>query len=79
LTYFSSDVCQEIPEVKTNVDDDTLRQRVRQQIGVDAITIGNEEREKQDHILRELKRMDDTNIRQIARIMGVSLTRVWKA
>ena len=79
LRETNSDVCLEIPEAKTNVDDDTLRQRVRQQIGIDAIAIGNEEREKQDHILRELKGTDDTNIRQIARITGLSSTRVWKA
>lgn len=78
LRETNSDVCLEIPEAKTNVDDDTLRQRVRQQIGIDAIAIGNEEREKQDHILRKLEGMDDTNIRQIARITGLSSTRVWK-
>ena len=75
----NSDVCLEIPEVKVNVSDDTLRQKVRQQFGLDAIKIGNEMREKQDHILRVLKGIDGTNIRQIARITGLSPTRVWKA
>ena len=65
--------------MKVNVSDDTLRQKVRQQFGLDAIKIGNEMREKQDHILRVLKGIDGTNIRQIARITGLSPTRVWKA
>ena len=79
LRETNSDVCLEIPEVKVNVSDDILRQRVRQQFGIDAIKICNEMREKQDHILRILKGIDGTNIRQIARITGLSSTRVWKA
>ena len=66
VQFLRKTVCLEILEAKTNIDD-TLWQRVGQQIGADAIVIGNKEREIQDHILWELKGMDDTNIR------------VWKA
>lgn len=75
----NSDVCLEIPEIKVNISDDNLRQMVRHQFGVDAIKICNEMREKQDHILRAMKGIDGANIRQIARITGMSPTRVWKA
>ena len=79
LRETNRDVCLEISEVKVNVSDDTLRQRVRQQFGIDAIKICNEMREKQDHILQVLKEIDGTIIRQIARITGLSSTRVWIA
>ena len=79
LQEMNSDVCLEIPEIKVNVSDDNLREMVRHQFGVDAIKICNEKREKQEQILRIMKRVDGANIRQIARITGVSPTRVWKA
>lgn len=75
----NSDVCLEIPAIKVNVSDDNLRQMVRHQFGVDAIKICNEMREEQDHILRVMKGMDGVKIRQIARVTGLSPTRVWKA
>lgn len=78
LREANSDVCLEIPEIKVNVIDDNLRQMVRHQFGIDAIKICNEMREKKDHILRVMKGIDGANIRQIARITGLSLTRVWK-
>lgn len=75
----NSDVCLEVPEIKVNVSDDNLRQMVRHQFGIDAMKICNEMREKQDYILRVMKEIDGANIRQIARITGLSPTRVWKA
>lgn len=75
----NSDVCLEIEKINVNVSDDHLRQVVRQQFGIDAITICNEVKEKQDHILRTMKGIAGANIRQIARITGLSPTRVWKA
>jgi REP element-mobilizing transposase RayT len=75
----NSDACLEIPRMKTKVNDDDLRQMVRHQFGIDAIRICNEVREKQDDILRAMKEVVGTNIRQIARITGLSSMRVWKS
>lgn len=75
----TADVCLEIPEIKVNVSDDDLRQIFRKQFGSDAIKICNEVREKQDDILRVIKEVDGTNIRQIARITGLSSTRIWRS
>lgn len=75
----NNDTCLEIPDSKVNVSDENLRQTVRQQFGIDALKIGNESREKQDHILRVMKGIDGSSIRQIARVMRLSSTRVWKA
>lgn len=79
LRETNSDVCMEIPEIKVNVNDDKLREMIRQQFGIDAIKICNEKKEKQERILRIMKEVDGASIRQIARITGVSPTRVWKA
>jgi len=73
------DACLEIPQMKVKVSDDVLCQMVKQQFGVNAIKICNERKEKQDDILRVMKEVDGTNIRQIARITGFSSARVWKA
>jgi len=73
------DSCLEIPENKVNVSDDELRKMIRGQFGIDAMKISNEMREKQDQVLRFIKGIDGTKIRQIARITGLSPTRVWKA
>lgn len=79
LRETNGDNCLEISESKANVSDDALRQMVRQQFGIDAIKISDEIREKQEHILRAMKKVDGSTIRQIARITGLSLTRTWKS
>jgi len=78
LREANEDICLEIPRIKVNVSDDDLRQMVRQEFGIDAVKICNEPREKQDAILKVMKEVVGTNIRQIARITGVSSTRIWK-
>ncbi len=75
----SMDVCLEIEERKIHMDDDALSEIVRRQFGIEAKTVGSESRERQDHIVRELKKLDGVTIRQVARLTGLSQTRVWKA
>jgi putative transposase len=79
LREANEDICLEIPGIKVNVSDDDLRQMVRQEFGIDAVKICNEPREKQDAILKVMKEVGGTNIRQIARITGLSSTKIWKA
>jgi len=74
----NEDICLEIPGPKVNVSDDSLRRMVRQEFGIDAIKICNEARERQDAILQVMKEVVGTNIHQIARITGLSSTRIWK-
>ena len=73
------DTCLEIPAIKVTVSDDDLRKKVRHQFGMEVIKVCHETREKQDDIVRAMKAVDGANIRQIARITGLSSTRVWKA
>jgi hypothetical protein len=68
LREANEDICLEIPRIKANVSDDDLRQIVRQEFGIDAVKICNETREKQDAILKVMKEVVGTNIRQLARI-----------
>ncbi len=79
LKEANEDICLEIPGRKVNVSDDGLRRMVRQEFGIDAVKICNEPREKQEAILKVMKEFGGTNIRQIARITGLSSTRIWKA
>lgn len=75
----NNDVCLEIPETKVNVSDDQLCRIISDQFGVETIKFCDETKEKQDQILRALKKIEGANIRQIARITGLSPTRVWRA
>lgn len=75
----NEDVCLEISEYKVNMSDDDLRQRIQCQLGIEAIKICDEIKAKQDDILRVIKKVNGTNVRQISRITGLSTTRIWKA
>ena len=79
LEETSEDICLEIAPTKINMSDDDIRKIIKQEFGVDAIKVCNEEREKQDSILRKMKDINGLTIRQIARITGFSSTRVWQA
>lgn len=78
LEEANNDVCLEIPDSIVKVSDEGLRQMVRQQFGMDATHICHETKERQEHILREMKEMEGATVRQIARVTGLSPTRVWK-
>jgi REP element-mobilizing transposase RayT len=75
----SVDSCLEIKENRVIMSDDKLREIVNRQLGIEAIKVCSETRERQDSIVRKLKEIDGVNIRQIARITGLSQTRVWRA
>ena len=75
----NGDICLEIQKNKVNVSDDDLRQLIKQQFSIDAIKISNIMKEQQNEILRIIKAIDGTSIRQIARIIGLSSTRIWKS
>lgn len=75
----NGDICLEIQKNKVNVSDDDLRQLIKQQFSIDAIKISNKMKEQQNEILRVIKAIDGTSIRQIARITGLSSTRIWKS
>lgn len=61
------------------MSDDELRIVIEKQFGIAAIEVCNEIREKQDSIVRKVKEVDGVTIRQIARLTGLSQTRVWRA
>jgi hypothetical protein len=75
----SKESCLEIEEPKVLTSDDDLRKIVRQQFGTEAIDVCNQAREKQDSIVQKMRKINGVNIRQIARVTGLSQTRVWRA
>ena len=79
LEEASEDICLEIAPTKVSMSDGDIRKMVKWEFGVDAIKVCNEEREKQDSILRKMKDINGLTIRQISRITGFSPTRVWQA
>ena len=75
----TSDVCLEVDDNIRVLSDERLRKIITEQFGIDSIKLVTEERVRQEEILKELKRLKGISIRQIARITGMSQTRVWKA
>lgn len=75
----NDEVCLEVEEDKPIVNDEELKKMIRENFAIDAIRIITEENIRQKEILRELKHLEGVSIRQIARITGVSQTRVWRA
>lgn len=74
-----TEVCLDVEETKQGISDVRLREILKEKFGIDSIKLANEERKRQEEILKELKQLKGTSIRQIARTTGVSQTRVWKA
>lgn len=75
----NDDICLEISEYKVTMSDEELRYRIQSQLGIEAIKICHEIKAKQDDILRIIKKVHGTNVRQISRITGLSATRIWRA
>jgi len=74
-----TEVCLDVEESKLGMSDERLREIIMEKFEIDSIRLVNEERKRQDEILKELKQIKGTSIRQIARTTGVSQTRVWRA
>lgn len=74
-----TEVCLDVEETKQGMSDVRLREILKEKFGIDSIKLANEERKRQEEILKELKQLKGTSIRQISRTTGVSQTRVWKA
>jgi len=75
----NADSCLEIPETKTKLSDDDLRRIVRHRFNIDVSRICNELKENQSEILRGMKEVEGVTIRQIARLTGLSTTKVWRS
>lgn len=75
----NSDSCLELGDSKVSVSDEDLRSLIRLQFDIEPGQIARQTREKQDAILRAMKAVEGSRIRQLARITGLAATRVWKA
>lgn len=75
----NNDVCMELQEKPVRVSDEELRLIVKNKYGIEAIQIQNEEKQKQLQILKELKEYNGVSLRQISRITGLSVHRIFKA
>lgn len=74
----SGDQCLEMEEGRISWADERLREFIRQELGRRGAQFCQAEREQQEEIIRGLKKLQGVTIRQIARITGVTPTRVWK-
>jgi len=55
-----------------------LRQIIKKRYKIGTVKFCDEEREKQEHILKELLKIEGITTRQIARVIGISPNRLWR-
>lgn len=75
----ANDVCMEIQEKPVRVSDEELRKIVKKEYGIDAIQIQNEKEQMQLQILKKLKQYDGVSLRQISRVTGFTVHKIFKA
>lgn len=75
----NTDIYLELEESKVTMNDKQLRRTIKERFGIEGMRIRDEMRQRQDLIVKELKFLEGISIRQIARITGLSQTRIWKA
>lgn len=75
----NTEECLEIKENKSSISDEKLKEIIKEQFGINALSIAAADKEKQKEILKNIKRWEYVSIRQIARTTGIPITRVWKA
>ena len=74
----NKDTCLEIVKKKPIITDDMLRQIIKKRYKISAVKFCDEEKEKQEHILKELLKIEGISTRQIARVIGISPNRLWR-
>ncbi len=74
----AEDGCLDNIEQPAKISDSVIKTMIRQKFGVEATDVGAMERDKQDDVVRELKKIKCVKIRQIARLTGLSPVRVWR-
>ncbi len=75
----NNDRCLEIEEKKNRKTDEEARTLIRKKFKMEAYGIQNLSYEKQINILKYLKNQNDISIRQISRITGLTVHKVFKA
>jgi putative transposase len=75
----TDDECLELEEKKNRRTDEEVIKDIREKYEVEAPTIANLPYEKQENILKYLKGQDGVSLRQISRITGFNVNKVFKA
>jgi len=75
----NNDTCLEIEEKSSRISDEELSAIVKNRYGIDPVRIQNEKEQTQNWILKELKKNEGVSLRQISRITGFTVHRIFKA
>ena len=70
--------CLEYPEAIKTLTDMELVKYIEDQFGIKALLIQNEPKNSADDIFRATLCLDGVSTRQLARVTGVSVNRIWK-
>ncbi len=74
------DQCLEVPAEKTKtISDGEIKQAVRMKYKIGLVTIQNQTPQTQAEILKYMKEMKGTSLRQIARLTGYSVNKIYRA
>lgn len=75
----NSDKCLEFEEKKNRILDEDVRKLIKKQFKIEVPAIQNLSNEKQVNILKYLKNQDGISMRQISRITGFTVNKVFKS
>jgi len=71
--------CLDLEEPKKRVTDEELRIEVKTKFNMEPIQIQNLHNDEQMNIVQWMKQLDGVSLRQIARITGLTVNKVFKA
>ncbi len=71
--------CMDVQDKPYRLSDDEVRSILKNQYGVDVTQIQNKKEQMQFQILKKLKECDGVSLRQIARVTGFTVHKIFKA
>jgi len=81
VDFMESDInekCLDNTKHHKQLTDDELINLIECELGIKALTIQNQSREKMENTLRSILEMNDVSTRQLARVTGISNNIIWR-
>ena len=75
----NDDQCLEITPRKKTVSDKKIRQFVLEQFNIELASLQNEDPNTQIEVLRCLKKLEGSSLRQMSRLTGLTVNKIYRA
>ena len=75
----NNDQCLDLPEKRKTLSDKKIRQLVLKKFDIDVALFHNVPSQTQIEVLRYLKKLDGSSLRQLSRLTGLTVNKIFKA